>query len=179
MTCSPFLDLCLARTPPEDSCRKIRDACDLVVQASVEVLEPFFCPGSRCDTVKGVVTHGPPIVSTYSLVAAWPERIAPMQRSNPQIGMPKMLGASVGCQVWIDTWPVAEVEGERVIQPDPDLVTEAALLSAIIGESWYLGIVELIRQNAAACDGWEMEPLAPLGPNGTFVGWETGFSFLV
>ena len=56
MACEPFFDGCLMRTPPEGSCTRAADAAELVVQASVASLAPFFCPGSRCPTVVGMVT---------------------------------------------------------------------------------------------------------------------------
>ena len=80
MACEPFFDGCLMRTPPADSCSRAADAAELVVQASVASLAPFFCPGSRCPTVVGMVTHGPPDVTNFSFVAAWVEEVSEVLR---------------------------------------------------------------------------------------------------
>lgn len=175
MNCDPFLDGCIARTPPQGACRRAADACELIVAASVEVLAPFFCPGSRCETIRGVVTHGPPAVETYSKVAAWVEEIRPLHNRG-NVFLPSPMEASIGTQLWIDTFPVGEVDGNLYHPPDPDLVHEASMLAAVIGESWQAGLAEMLRQNATVCSGWKMEAVQPMGPQGGFVGWETGFT---
>lgn len=50
------------------------------------------------------------------------------------------------------------------------------MLAAVIGESWQAGLAEMLRQNATVCSGWKMEAVQPMGPQGGFVGWETGFT---
>jgi len=149
------------------------EAAELVVSSSVDVLEPFFCPGSRCPTVRGLVTHGPPDVSTYSMVAAWVESV---DHSVGDLRFPRAATATVGVQLWVDTFPLGEWEGESYYPPDPDLLHEASRLSTIIGQSWYLGMIDLIATNAEVCASWQLDVMKPLGPDGTFVGWETGFS---
>lgn len=78
--------------------------------------------------------------------------------------------------MWVDTFPLGEWEGESYYPPDPDLLHEASRLSTIIGQSWYLGMIDLIATNAEVCASWQLDVMKPLGPDGTFVGWETGFS---
>ena len=172
MTCSPFLDGCLARTPPAGACLSAVEAAELVVSSSVDVLEPFFCPGSRCPTVRGLVTHGPPDVSTYSMVAAWVESV---DHSVGDLRFPRAATATVGVQLWVDTFPLGEWEGESYYPPDPDLLHEASLVddhrAVVVPGDDRPDRHERrgVRFVAARCD-------ETLGPDGTFVGWETGFS---
>jgi hypothetical protein len=174
MACEPFFDGCLMRTPPEGSCTRAVDAAELVVQASVAALAPFFCPGSRCETVVGMVTHGPPDVSGFSFVAAWVEEVG--VNGDPKVGMPLMPYAKVGVQLWIDGFAVPKVEGGAWTQPESSLLMEASRLAGVIGESWYFSIIDLINQNAPVCSSWSLDTLTPIGPDASFVGWETSFT---
>ena len=162
------------RTPPADSCSRAADAAELVVQASVASLAPFFCPGSRCPTVVGMVTHGPPDVTNFSFVAAWVEELG--VQSGAQVGMPLMPYAKIGVQLWIDGFATPKEQGGAWTQPESSLLMEASKLAGIIGESWYFSIIDLIAQNSGACASWRLDSLTPIGPAVSFVGWETSFT---
>ena len=53
---------------------------------------------------------------------------------------------------------------------------EASKLAGTIGESWYFSIIDLIAQNSGACASWRLDSLTPIGPDASFVGWETSFT---
>lgn len=170
--CNPFNDGCLSRDTPEGACVSASDAALLVVEVSVQLLEPFFCPGGRCDGLVGIVSHDTPPLDQGSMVAAWVESVTPALSESPHL--PSYLEASIALQVWIDCWPSGEVDGGRFYPPEPAVMSEAAVLALNLGQTWYVGLSNYLRENAGRCEGWKLDTLTPLDPQGTLVGWETG-----
>lgn len=173
MACNPFADGCISREMPEGACTSGADAAKFLLATSMELLAQFICPGSRCEGIVGIISHGAPAVDGQSMVAAWVEPVTPVLSEIP--GVPMVLRASVGLQLWLACYPVGAVEGDLYYPPDPAAVSEASAAALTIGQTWYQGLINATA-GQARCAGWKVEPLNPLDPAGTMVGWETGFS---
>lgn len=178
MDCEPFLDGCIGRDAPEDACARARNVANLIVAQSINILNPWFCPGSSCGGLTGLVSHGPPAVDQCNMVASWVSQMG-IQGQRGHTGSIRVLPgsmvfeATITSQLFVGAYPeLTEGSDGLLYYPDPSIVDEASQLMATMGESWYVRVIQAIQQTEFMLGNWGVGPCQPLEPMGGCVGWQ-------